>query len=53
MKNAERIVCVLTGHLLKDTDAILRNIPAERTIEIDATIAAVEEALARTSSPSS
>lgn len=45
MKEGERIVCVLTGHLLKDTDAILRNVPPERTIEIDATIEAVERAL--------
>jgi len=45
MKDGERIVCVLTGHLLKDTDAIMRNVPAERTIEIDATMDAVERAL--------
>lgn len=45
MREGERIVCVLTGHLLKDTDAILRNVPPERTIEIDATIDAVERAL--------
>ena len=45
MKDGERIVCVLTGHLLKDTDAIMRNVPPERTIEIDATMDAVERAL--------
>jgi threonine synthase len=45
MHEGERIVCVLTGHLLKDTDAILRNVPPERTIEIEATIEAVEQAL--------
>jgi threonine synthase len=45
MKDGDRIVCVLTGNLLKDTDAILRNVPPERTIEIDPTIAAVERAL--------
>ena len=45
MRNGERIVCVLTGHLLKDTDAIMRNVPPERTIEIDATMDAVELAL--------
>ena len=45
MNEGERIVCVLTGHLLKDTDAILRNVPEERTIEIEATIEAVERAL--------
>jgi len=46
MSGDERVVCVLTGNLLKDTDAILRNVPPERTIEIDATIEAVERALA-------
>ena len=45
MREGERIVCVLTGHLLKDADAILRNVPQERMIEIDSTIAAVERAL--------
>ncbi len=45
MRDGERIVCVLTGHLLKDTDSILRNVPKERTIEIDPTIEAVERAL--------
>ncbi len=45
MREGERVVCVLTGHLLKDTDAILHNVPPERTIEIDATIDAVERAL--------
>ncbi len=47
MNAGERIVCVLTGNLLKDTDAILRNVPAERTIEIEATVDAVEKALDR------
>jgi len=45
MRDGERIVCVLTGHLLKDTDAIMRNVPSERTIEIDATMDAVKRAL--------
>jgi threonine synthase len=45
MRDGERIVCVLTGHLLKDADAIMRNVPPERTIEIDATMDAVERAL--------
>ncbi|HEX8155665.1 MAG TPA: threonine synthase [Thermoanaerobaculia bacterium] len=40
----ERVVCVLTGHLLKDPEAILRN-PAGRAVEIDANLAAVEAAL--------
>jgi threonine synthase len=45
MRDDERIVCVLTGHLLKDTEVIMHNVPAERTIEIDATMDAVEDAL--------
>jgi threonine synthase len=45
MRDGERIVCVLTGHLLKDADSILRNVPKERTIEIDPTIEEVEKAL--------
>jgi hypothetical protein len=36
---------VLTGNLLKDTDAIMRNVRAGRTIEIDPTIQSVERAL--------
>ena len=27
------IACVLTGHVLKDTDAIMKNVPAEQVIE--------------------
>ncbi len=46
MREGEQIVCVLTGHLLKDTEAIMRNVPCERTFEIDATIEAVEKTLA-------
>ena len=45
VRDGERIVCVLTGNLLKDTDAILRNVPPERTIEIEASVEAVEKAL--------
>jgi threonine synthase len=45
MRDGERIVCVLTGNLLKDADSILRNVPKERTIEIDPTIEEVERAL--------
>lgn len=44
MRDGERIVCVLTGHLLKDVDAIMRA-PAGRMIEIDATIEAVAKTL--------
>jgi threonine synthase len=42
MRDGERIVCVLTGHILKDPDANMR---PERVIEIDADIAAVENVL--------
>jgi threonine synthase len=45
MQDGERIVCVLTGHLLKDTEAVMRNVPPERTIEIDAMMDAVANAL--------
>jgi threonine synthase len=39
------VVCVLTGHVLKDTDAILGNVPAEQVVEIDPTLEAVERAI--------
>jgi len=42
MKDGERIVCVLTGHILKDPEA---NFRAERVLEIDATLDAVAERL--------
>jgi threonine synthase len=42
----ERIVCVLTGNILKDSDAILKNIPQEQIVEIEPTIDAVERAVA-------
>jgi threonine synthase len=45
MTEGERIVCVLTGHMLKDPDAILRNVPSERNIEIEPAIEAVERVL--------
>ncbi len=45
IKSGERVVCVLTGHVLKDPDMILKNVPAEQVIEIDATIDAVERVL--------
>jgi threonine synthase len=40
----ERIVCVLTGHILKDPEA---NYRAENVVEIDADIGAVERVLAQ------
>jgi threonine synthase len=44
MKGGERAVCVLTGHILKDPDAILKSAGGQ-TIAIEPTIAAVEQAL--------
>ena len=45
LKLSGKIVCVLTGHVLKDPDAILKNAPIEQMIEIDPTIDAVERAV--------
>lgn len=42
MKDGEQIVCVLTGHILKDPEA---NYRAENVVEIDPTIGAVEKVL--------
>jgi len=36
----EKVVCVLTGHLLKDTDAVMTNVDPDQVIEIDPTIEA-------------
>ncbi|MFN2442953.1 MAG: threonine synthase [Thermoanaerobaculia bacterium] len=41
----DRVVCVLTGNLLKDPDAILKTIPPDQLIEIDPDLASVERAL--------
>jgi threonine synthase len=43
----ERVVCILTGHILKDADAIMKNIPESQIVEIEPTIEAVEEAVKR------
>jgi threonine synthase len=42
MREGEQIVCVLTGHILKDPEA---NFRPENVVEIDATIEAVERVL--------
>jgi threonine synthase len=47
MRDGERIVCVLTGHVLKDPDAVVRNVPDGQIVEIEPTIEAVEQALSR------
>lgn len=45
MRSGDRIVCVLTGHILKDPEAILQS-AAGGTIAIEPDIAAVEKVLA-------
>jgi threonine synthase len=45
IKVGERVVCVLTGNLLKDPDAVMRNVDSSQMVEVDATIEAVEKAL--------
>jgi threonine synthase len=45
IRDGERVVCILTGNILKDTDAILKNIPAEQIVEIEPAIDAVERAV--------
>ena len=42
----ERVVCVLTGNILKDPDAIIARSPERALVEVDAEPAAVEAALA-------
>ncbi|HEX7149965.1 MAG TPA: threonine synthase [Thermoanaerobaculia bacterium] len=42
IKAGEKVVCVLTGHILKDPEA---NIRPEGLVEIDATVEAVEKAI--------
>src|SRR5947207_12548923 len=42
-----RIVCVLTGHVLKDTDAIMKNVAPGQVVEIDPTIEAVATVVER------
>jgi len=44
ISDAERVVCVLTGHLLKDPEAIMKSATG-RTIEIDPTVEAVRRAI--------
>jgi threonine synthase len=41
----DRVACVLTGHLLKDADAILARTPERALVEVDAEPAAVEAAI--------
>lgn len=45
MKASERIVCVLTGNLLKDPDAVMKNVDPAQVVEIDPTIEAFEKAV--------
>lgn len=46
MRNGDRVVCVLTGNLLKDPDSIMANVPEGQIVEIDANLSQVERALA-------
>ena len=41
----ERVVCVLTGHLLKDADAVIARSPERALVEVDAERSAVDAAL--------
>ena len=41
----ERIACVLTGHVLKDPDAILKNVAPEQIVEVDPDLSEVERAI--------
>ena len=45
----DHVVCVLTGHVLKDPDVVLaqKDLVATRMVEIDPTVAAVEAVLSR------
>lgn len=43
IKNSEDVVAILTGHMLKDIDAILNGMPP--VVEVDPTLAAVERAI--------
>jgi threonine synthase len=41
----ERVVCVLTGHVLKDADAVMANVSRDQVVEIEADVEAVRAAL--------
>ena len=41
----QRIACVLTGHVLKDPDAILKNVAPEQIVEIEPELSEVERAI--------
>ncbi|HXI14266.1 MAG TPA: threonine synthase [Thermoanaerobaculia bacterium] len=41
----DRVVCILTGNLLKDPDSTMANVPEGQIVEIEATLGAVEDAL--------
>lgn len=45
IKPEDRVVCILTGHVLKDPDTVVKNVAPEQLVEIDADVAAVERAL--------
>jgi threonine synthase len=41
----DQVVCVLTGHVLKDTDAVMKNVAPDQVVEIDASVEAVRRVL--------
>ncbi|MGA7614361.1 MAG: threonine synthase [Thermoanaerobaculia bacterium] len=45
MREGERVVCVLTGHLLKDTGAVMQNVGPDQIVEIDPTLESFERAV--------
>lgn len=45
----ETVVCILTGHVLKDSDIILKSDRSSQLLEIDASVKEVERILERTS----
>jgi threonine synthase len=45
IRESERVVCVLTGHVLKDADAVMKNVTGDQIVEIDPTVEAVERVL--------
>jgi threonine synthase len=45
MRPDERVVCVLTGHVLKDADAVMKNVTEGQIVEIDASVEAVRQVL--------
>lgn len=45
IKRTDQVVCILTGHMLKDPESILTKAASQAVVEIDPTLAAVERVL--------